>query len=496
MDTSSSNSVVGIENTEIIIVGAGIAGLGAAITLEQSNFKNYILLEAQSQIGGRICSIPWNNSWLEKGAQFLHGKGSKLAQLIEERGFLSDIEAVEGDGLYLREDGSEIDKKLIAEVDEIVSKILIDCEKYSINNDIDFMDVKENIGKVLRTKFYKHIKLTDDPLDIKNAKEELFDWNVRFLAIDNACILLDELSLKSWGKYKCLIGPKVNVFKSYYGSIVESIAKQLTKGNLRLDSPVKKIEWSKKLNLINSKSVLVTLQNNKKILANSIIVTCSLGFLKENHDKLFTPILPTRLTKAIESLGFGVINKIFLEFSETWWDPNIKGFQFLWKVTKKSSNDELIKNKLSSWTRDITGFDVLKDHQTVLLGWVGGKGACIIETLSQQQIIQDCAELFRFFLKNNNVPKANKCLWSCWASNQFIRGSYSHITKKCDITGVSPATLAEPIWRKVQYNEKQKCLPILMLAGEATHDNFYSTTHGAYDSGIKQAQTFLSYITQ
>lgn len=34
-----------IENTEIVIVGGGIAGLGAAITLEQSNFKEYILLE-------------------------------------------------------------------------------------------------------------------------------------------------------------------------------------------------------------------------------------------------------------------------------------------------------------------------------------------------------------------------------------------------------------------------------------------------------------------
>jgi spermine oxidase len=255
---------------------------------------------------------------------------------------------------------------------------------------------------------------------------------------------------------QCLIGPKTNVFKSYYGSIVESIAEELTKGNLRLNSPVKKIEWSEKINLNSSKAVLITLQNNKKIFANSVIVTCSLGFLKENHDNLFIPRLPIHLTKAIENLGFGVINKIFLDFNELWWDPNIKGFQFLWKVAEKSGNNDLAQNKLSSWTRDITGFDVQREHQTVLLGWVGGKGAYIIETLSQQQIIQDCAELFRFFLKNNNIPKANKCLWSRWASNQYIRGSYSHITNKCDITGVSPATLAEPIWARIQYNTDQQ----------------------------------------
>lgn len=32
-----------------------------------------------------------------------------------------------------------------------------------------------------------------------------------------------------------------------------------------------------------------------------------------------------------------------------------------------------------------------------------------------------------------------------------------------------------------------------MFAGEGTHDNFYSTTHGAYETGLNQAQTFLRY---
>ena len=36
-----------VESTEVVIVGAGISGLGAAITLEKSNFKNYILLEGK-----------------------------------------------------------------------------------------------------------------------------------------------------------------------------------------------------------------------------------------------------------------------------------------------------------------------------------------------------------------------------------------------------------------------------------------------------------------
>ena len=45
MDISNSNS--SIESTRLVIVGAGIAGLAAASTLERLNFKDYILLEGK-----------------------------------------------------------------------------------------------------------------------------------------------------------------------------------------------------------------------------------------------------------------------------------------------------------------------------------------------------------------------------------------------------------------------------------------------------------------
>lgn len=227
---------------------------------------------------------------------------------------------------------------------------------------------------------------------------------------------------------------------------MEAIAGELAQENLRLNSPVKKIEWNEQVNLDVSKPIVVTIQGNKKILANCVIVTCSLGFLKENHDKLFNPTLPMRLTTAIQSLGFGMINKVFLDFDQPWWEPHTKGFQFLWTEENEARNNDQERDRLAVWTRDLTGFDVLAGHRAVLLGWIGGKGARIIETLSDQQIIQDSAKLFRYFLKNNDVPDAGKCSRSRWASNPFVRGGYSHIAKQCDIGGVSPNTLAEPIW--------------------------------------------------
>lgn len=95
-----------------------------------------------------------------------------------------------------------MDKNLVLEVDDTIKNIMEDCEKYAANSEIEYIDVEENVGKVLKTRFSKYLKMKKDPPNIRKAKEELFNWNVRFLVIDNACDSIDELSVKSWGKFE------------------------------------------------------------------------------------------------------------------------------------------------------------------------------------------------------------------------------------------------------------------------------------------------------
>ncbi|XP_017791811.1 PREDICTED: peroxisomal N(1)-acetyl-spermine/spermidine oxidase-like [Habropoda laboriosa] len=171
---------------------------------------------------------------------------------------------------------------------------------------------------------------------------------------------------------------------------------------------------------------------------------------------MFNPSLPSPFTRAIECLGFGLINKVFLDFGISWWKPNTEGFQLLW------TEGTFCNKKLASWTRDMTGFDVLPNHEGILLGWL------------------------------DKISPVKECLRTQWNANKYVRGSYSHITTRCDADGITPCCLSEPIWGK----SKKKCnedVPIMMFAGEATHEHFYSTTHGAYDTGVKQAQIFLQH---
>lgn len=69
--------------------------------------------------------------------------------------------------------------------------------------------------------------------------------------------------------------------------------------------------------------------------ADHVIVTVSLGVLKENYKSLFIPQLPHMKVNAIEGLSFGAVDKIYLEFERPFWDENWAGFSMLWDIKVK-----------------------------------------------------------------------------------------------------------------------------------------------------------------
>src|SRR4051794_11595493 len=68
------------ESTEVLVVGAGAAGMAAARKLRQSGIK-FLVIEGRDRIGGRIYSLP---NGVELGAEFVHGKPRRLLQLLRQ----------------------------------------------------------------------------------------------------------------------------------------------------------------------------------------------------------------------------------------------------------------------------------------------------------------------------------------------------------------------------------------------------------------------------
>ncbi len=74
--------------------------------------------------------------------------------------------------------------------------------------------------------------------------------------------------------------------------------------------------------LDNGEEVEVTCENGKRVHAEHVVVTVSLGVLKANLIE-FVPDLPKPKKEAITRIGFSNYHKIYIEFSEAFWDMSL-----------------------------------------------------------------------------------------------------------------------------------------------------------------------------
>ena len=118
--------------------------------------------------------------------------------------------------------------------------------------------------------------------------------------------------------------------KNGYSKLIEHLKAQVPKDSLKLNQRVTKIEYN-----LDNGGVRVTAlnpKNNERTTyeAKYVLCTMPLGVLKDQHGKIFEPRLPDEKIRAIENLGFGVLNKFFFVFDQNL-DENLKGLQIYWQ---------------------------------------------------------------------------------------------------------------------------------------------------------------------
>ncbi|KAM1516588.1 hypothetical protein ACFXTH_015524 [Malus domestica] len=128
------------------------------------------------------------------------------------------------------------------------------------------------------------------------------------------------LDYNAESEYRMFPGEEIIIAKGYL-SIVQSLASVLPPGLIQLGKKVRKIQWqpdNRKNKGYESDTRLVKLHfsDGSVLLADHVIVTVSLGVLKASicqDSGMFNPPLPRFNTEAISRLGFGVVNKLFLQ---------------------------------------------------------------------------------------------------------------------------------------------------------------------------------------
>src|SRR5215211_2549238 len=77
------------ETADVLVLGAGAAGLAAAQLLSQAGLR-VVVIEARDRVGGRILTrrVPGHPLPIELGAEFIHGRPPESFRLVEQAGLL------------------------------------------------------------------------------------------------------------------------------------------------------------------------------------------------------------------------------------------------------------------------------------------------------------------------------------------------------------------------------------------------------------------------
>ncbi|XP_030065348.1 peroxisomal N(1)-acetyl-spermine/spermidine oxidase [Microcaecilia unicolor] len=484
---------------QIVIIGAGFAGLAAASTLVKQGLKNVVILEAMDRAGGRVQTLrPFGTNVIEMGATWIHGqKDNPLYQLAKEEELLAEEGlhvvsclpgAVTPQDYFFTEHSkllsSDTVEKITGFFGNLMSKIYNqdfkpDCSSWSLGDYLDQEFVASGLS------------------DVEDANI-VFEWCKRAECTDEACNSMYEFSLSQLGLYTPLEGPFFNCLgKRGYQAVIDVLLRNLPVNVLKCKKTVKCIHWADSPGTSNksiSHPVRVICEDGEEFLADHVIITVSLGCLKERAQSMFEPSLPQGKLEAIVKLGFGTVSKIFLEFEERFWPEDCIGIQLLWEkgLENKDVYNAMKQNEgwKEEWFKKIGGFDMVAYHDNVLCGWITGEAAEFMETLPEKEIGEVCVRLLRTFT-GWSVSSLRSVLKSTWYSNPYTRGSYTNVPVGVDSVKEQMA-LAEPLPSLAHQNKKMRPLQVL-FAGEATHIHFYTTTHGAYLSGVREAERLLHH---
>ena len=416
---------------DVIVVGAGIAGLAAANELDSQGF-DVLVLEARDRIGGRISSSDeWNGPTVDLGASWIHGiENNPITDLAIKYGIETVVMDLNPSEFYDYE-GNWFDDEKQGQAWTMLEnfKEFMVLENQIRERDTSIQDALNNFVS------YEGLSTEEqDALSVPVYSSIELKYNAP----------ASELSMFWWDIGKSYGGDEV-IFPQGYEQITDGLAEGL---DIKLEHIVIKIEYNE--NGVN----VVT--NQGSFEGKYVICTVPLGVLKQG-DIEFIPSLPQSKQNAIEKLGMGLMDKIYFLFPESFWDDTT----FINHISKKNGG----------WM-EFLNFEPFI-NEPVLMAFSSGEYGKQLEKLSDEEIVTQGMEVLKK-LYGNDIPEPEDYIITRWASDPFSRGSYSFTP-----VGATPSdydALAEPVMNRV------------FFAGEATIKEAPATVHGAYLSGIREAE--------
>ncbi|XP_039631299.1 peroxisomal N(1)-acetyl-spermine/spermidine oxidase-like [Polypterus senegalus] len=373
-------------NPKILVVGAGAAGVGAATKLLKNGFHNVQIVEAEPHIGGRIIGTKFGQSWIDLGAQYIHGASpsNPVYVMAKDMGLLNDTTEEESESKGWRvfsQQNKKIDNAFAKQVYEFGENIILNS--YTLKKNYT-QGQNQSMGEYFATKIQElSTNWSSDPHRSKEVNG-IFSLVIKNYLLDIGTSDLQDVGVDAWHEFGPVEGGELNL-QGHMHRIVENLLRDFPKENILLSTQVTKIEWngsfqSSEEEEENQYPVRVLCEGGKEILADHVLLTISLGCLKALASTLFHPPLPSEKTLAIETLGFGTMNKIFLEYDTPFWEEGVEEINLIWEDEHPGN---AIISEPKEWIRFIPWYEVMprERRQNLLSTPLPSEKTLAIETL-------------------------------------------------------------------------------------------------------------------
>lgn len=425
------------DGIDVIVVGAGMAGLTTARALHDDGLR-VVVLEARDRIGGRIWTDrSWPGIPLELGAAWIRGiADNPIVALADER----EIELAEFDdesALLFDTDGSPIHDESFDAIHESLDELLEEIDMLREGMD-DLEDDDLPLGDAIQ-RVFRRWKVADD-------ERRAMAWAIAMTIEHEHGADVNDLSLLYWDAAEGFEGPDA-IVPGGYDLIVDALAQGL---DVRLRHEVTMIEY--RHDGVTATTTAGTLR------AGQVVVTLPLGVLKA-RTVAFVPELPEEKQESIELLGFGLLDKVWLRFDEPFWDSDVNLLGYAASADRRGEWAEWVS------LLPTTG-------QPVLGALNAGTVATRLEPRTDEEVVASAMGVLRV-IYGADIPDPEAAVVTRWLTDPYARGAHSFIPP-----GAMPLDydlLSEPVGGT------------LFFAGEATESDLAGTVHGAYLSGLRAA---------
>ncbi|OIJ16804.1 hypothetical protein BKP37_04540 [Anaerobacillus alkalilacustris] len=438
---------------DVIIIGAGLSGLSAALKLAKQKLS-FVVLEARDRPGGRIESLRAEaNIPIDIGAQWISGKHLRLKKLVSQFGLHTVSTFKKGKNIY------DLNGKLVKSKQPPIPFIsLMDTLQFTrqlnkiskqINNNApwEFGEAlhydKVSIEHLLQTKMYT-----------RDGRKYF-----SLLLEENLCSHLYEVSaldvlwcIATAGSIQAIQSSESYHIKEGVGTLIQRIAEDL-KDNIYYDCPVYSISDHENFANVHVKNFCWK--------ANKVIVALPPN-LQAKID--FNPPLPASRAQLLERAGLPSVTKIMIVYQRPFWrKQGLSGISY--------SDIGPIKLTMDTSPQD--------EKRGVLSVIVSGQSARRLENLPYDRRRNEVIKcLIRFYGEEAAYPL--EYFEKNWSEEQWTRGGYGFHFPPGIITNYNSTLL--------------KSVGSLHWAGSETATEWRLYMEGAVQSGERAAKEVIKRL--